>query len=458
MEFLKIVHEIITEVGSYFFLPLFFFLLGLIARRGARRSAEIAFAVLGSFVGISILISRLDADLLATTNNMIEAYGFSKVAVNTHWLLSSAITYTSKLIFYMIPLGILVNALLVLMKVTRVVNLDLWSLWQVAFVGTMVERLTGSFWYGLVSAVLLTILQLLIADVFQPQASTLLGAQHITMSQSFAAGFAPISWGVNRLIDLIPAFRGKRLAPEETAERWGFWGEPAFWGFVVALIFGIASKTPIYNSIEFALVLAGCLYILPRLLRVLADAVSSVTVPLAERALKNKVRKTPLKFSISAMAGIASPTVLLTAVIMVPISVVLGEFLPGNLVLPSGDIAILLYMMVFVVALSGRCLIRSLISGVVSVVAMLYCGTVMTQLFTDCAAAADAAFGNGLYNSLCNASNPLTFLTVEGASFGLAGVAALAVITLGLMFLAARKIRRENNALAQGSPSQTPEA
>lgn len=458
MNILTAFYQVITGLGSYLLLPIFFFVLGLIAHRGWKKSAQCAMAVLGSLVGISILISRLSGDLLTTTNSMIQFYGLSSEAVNLHWSLSSAITYTSQLLYYIVPLGILVNALLILAKATRVVNLDLWSYWQIAFVGTLVENLTGSFWYGFVCCIYLAILQLLLSGAFAPQVSNLTGARYVTFTQSFALGFAPITWGVNWLIDRVPAFCGKRFSLEESHEKWGFWGEPALWGLVLGLALSLASGRGFYASVEFALVVAGCLYVLPRLLLVLARAISSVTIPLNQQVAAHRRRKVPLQFAIGAMAGVASPTVILTAILMVPVSVVLGYLLPGNLVLPQGDIAMLLYLMVMVVALSGRCLIRSLISGIVSVIAMLYSGTALTQLVTKCAAVADPnTYTTGLYNTLCNGANPLAFLTMESATFGIAGVAALGVITLGIIFLAMRKIQKDNAALIFARPKKEEE-
>ena len=126
-----------------------------------------------------------------------------------------------------------------------------------------------------------------------------------------------------------------------------------------------------------------------------------------------------------------------------PVTVLLAAVLPDNLVLPQGDAAMLLYLMIFVTALSGGCLLRSLLTGIISAAAMLYSGTLLTYLFTDAAKAMDAAtYGAGQFNTLCNTANPLSLLFVEGASFGLAGIAALAVLVLGITFLAGRRLRR----------------
>lgn len=67
--------------------------------------------------------------------------------------------------------------------------------------------------------------------------------------------------------------------------------------------------------------------------------------------------------AVNAVVGTANATTLLSAIILVPVTVALAAVLPGNLVLPQGDVAMLLYLMIFVTAMSGGCLLRSLVTG-----------------------------------------------------------------------------------------------
>ena len=176
-------------------------------------------------------------------------------------------------------------------------------------------------------------------------------------------------------------------------------------------------------------------------------AAASVLEPLTAR--KTCHGRLPLNVAVNAVVGTANATTLLSAIILVPVTVALAAVLPGNLVLPQGDVAMLLYLMIFVTAMSGGCLLRSLVTGLISAIVMLYSGTLLTYLFTAAAKAMDAAtYGAGEFNTLCNTANPLSLLFVEGASFGIAGIAALAVLVLGLCFLAGRRLRRMTHRLA----------
>lgn len=446
MDILHSLYDIVSGLGSFLLIPVFFFLLGLASRTGVQRSGQCALEVLGSTVAIQLLISTLSGQLVTLVNTMIDTYSLSTGAANLHWQKAAEVTLNSDILYWVLPGAMLLNLLMLACRVTRVLNMDLWSLWQAAFAGVLVQQLTGEMWYGLTAALLMVVLQIILADVFTAPVSRLTGTSHITFTQSFAVGTAPLAWLCNFLINLIPGLRDRRVSLEQS-RRGNFLLEPSLWGLILGFIMGMAAGLPLYDAVSFALVAAGCLFALPRLLRVFGRAAASVLEPLAAR--KTYHGRLPLNVAVNAVVGTANATTLLSAIILVPVTVALAAVLPGNLVLPQGDVAMLLYLMIFVTAMSGGCLLRSLVTGLISAIAMLYSGTLLTYLFTAAAKAMDAAtYGAGEFNTLCNTANPLSLLFVEGASFGIAGIAALAVLVLGLCFLAGRRLRRMTHRLA----------
>lgn len=455
MEFLRSLYDIVSGLGSFLLIPVFFFLLGLASRTGVQRSGQCALAVLGSSVGIQLLISTLGGRLVTVVNTMIDRYALSTGAANLHWQVAADLTAGRDILYWVLPVAVLINLLMLACRVTRVLNMDLWSLWQAAFVGVLVQQLTGILWMGLTAALLLFILQVILADIFTAPVGRVLGTNHVTFTQSFAVGAAPLAWLVTFLLNKIPGLRDRHFSPEHT-KRGGFLLEPTLWGLIAGIIIGLAAGMSLYDTISFALVVAGCLFALPRLLRVFARAVGSVLDPIAEKNARRG--RLPLNVAVNAVVGAANATSVLSAVILVPVAVVLAVVLPGNLVLPQGDIAMLLYLMIFITALSGGCLVRSLITGLIGIVAMLYSGTLLTYLFSAAAGAMDpTTYTVGQFNTLCNTANPLSLLFVGGTSFGLAGIAALAVLVLGIVFLAARRLRRMTRRLAAPS-APAPEA
>ena len=55
MDILHSLYDIVSGLGSFLLIPVFFFLLGLASRAGVQRSGQCAPAVLGSTVAIQLL-------------------------------------------------------------------------------------------------------------------------------------------------------------------------------------------------------------------------------------------------------------------------------------------------------------------------------------------------------------------------------------------------------------------
>ena len=267
MDILHSLYDIVSGLGSFLLIPVFFFLLGLASRAGVQRSGQCALAVLGSTVAIQLLISTLSGQLVTLVNTMIDTYSLSTGAANLHWQKAAEVTLNSDILYWVLPGAVLLNLLMLACRVTRVLNMDLWSLWQAAFAGVLVQQLTGEMWYGLTAALLMVVLQIILADVFTAPVSRLTGTSHITFTQSFAVGTAPLAWLCNFLINLIPGLRDRRVSLEQS-RRGNFLLEPSLWGLILGFIMGMAAGLPLYDAVSFALVAAGCLFALPRLLRV----------------------------------------------------------------------------------------------------------------------------------------------------------------------------------------------
>ena len=154
MDILHSLYDIVSGLGSFLLIPVFFFLLGLASRAGVQRSGQCALAVLGSTVAIQLLISTLGGQLVTLVNTMIDTYSLSTGAANLHWQKAAEVTLNSDILYWVLPGAVLLNLLMLACRVTRVLNLDLWSLWQTAFAGVLVQQLTGEMWYGLAAALL----------------------------------------------------------------------------------------------------------------------------------------------------------------------------------------------------------------------------------------------------------------------------------------------------------------
>ncbi len=78
-----------------------------------------------------------------------------------------------------------------------------------------------------------------------------------------------------------------------------------------------------------------------------------------------------------------------TALILVPITVLLAVVLPGNSLLPFGDLATIPFVVAFIVGAARGNIVHSVIVGTVVIAMSLYMATDVADVHTQMAVAAD---------------------------------------------------------------------
>ncbi|MBU5914598.1 PTS galactitol transporter subunit IIC, partial [Vibrio cholerae O1] len=88
---------------------------------------------------------------------------------------------------------------------------------------------------------------------------------------------------------------------------------------------------------------------------------------------------------LDAAVALGHPAVISTALILVPITVLLAVILPGNQVLPFGDLATIPFVVAFIVGAARGNIIHSVIVGTIMIAISLYIATDVAPIFTDMA-------------------------------------------------------------------------
>ena len=99
MDILRSLYDIVSGLGSFLLIPIFFFVMGLAARVGFQRSGQCALAVLGSTVAIQLLISTLSGRLTTLVNTMVDTYSLTTGAENLHWQAAADLTLSSDILY-----------------------------------------------------------------------------------------------------------------------------------------------------------------------------------------------------------------------------------------------------------------------------------------------------------------------------------------------------------------------
>jgi PTS system galactitol-specific IIC component len=179
-------------------------------------------------------------------------------------------------------------------------------------------------------------------------------------------------------------------------KRLGILGEPLLMGAILGILMGALGGIPLWRAGKYgelfkdvatlSVTMAAVLVVLPKVVAILMEGL----IPVSEGARDYLQKRFPgrdLLIGLDAAVVIGHPANMAVALLCVPIMLLLAVVLPGNRMLPFGDLAALPFYILWGVAAARGNMVRGLLNSIVVLVFILYIGTSLGPLTTDIARA-----------------------------------------------------------------------
>lgn len=442
-----IAHTLYTVVqyvlgfGPTVLLPLVLFFLALFFKVKPAKALRSSLIVGIGFVGIYAIFDILTSNVGPAAQAMVERTGISLPVVDLGWPPLAAITWGSPIAPFVIPLTMLINVAMLALNKTRTVDVDMWNYWHFALAGTLVYYSTGSFVLGLSAAAIAAIVVLKLADWSAPLVAKYFGLEGISLPTLSSVVFFPIGLLFDKIIDKIPGVNCIHIDPENVQKKMGIFGEPMMVGTILGVLLGIIAGYDFKHILLLGISIGGVMFILPRMVRILMEGL----LPLSEAIKKYLNAKYPgrddLFIGLDIAVAVGNPAIISTALILTPISVFIAFLLPGNKVLPLGDLANLAVMASMIVLACRGNIFRAVITAIPVIVADLWIATKIAPFITGMAKDVNfkmAEGSSGQVSSFLDGGNPFRFWLLEifnGNIIAIGLIPVLALIIYGVFRL-----------------------
>ncbi|EDV3778026.1 PTS galactitol transporter subunit IIC [Salmonella enterica subsp. enterica serovar Oranienburg] len=442
-----IAHTLYTVVqyvlgfGPTVLLPLVLFFLALFFKVKPAKALRSSLIVGIGFVGIYAIFDILTSNVGPAAQAMVERTGISLPVVDLGWPPLAAITWGSPIAPFVIPLTMLINVAMLALNKTRTVDVDMWNYWHFALAGTLVYYSTGSFVLGLSAAAIAAIVVLKLADWSAPLVAKYFGLEGISLLTLSSVVFFPIGLLFDKIIDKIPGVNRIHIDPENVQKKMGIFGEPMMVGTILGVLLGIIAGYDFKHILLLGISIGGVMFILPRMVRILMEGL----LPLSEAIKKYLNAKYPgrddLFIGLDIAVAVGNPAIISTALILTPISVFIAFLLPGNKVLPLGDLANLAVMASMIVLACRGNIFRAVITAIPVIVADLWIATKIAPFITGMAKDVNfkmAEGSSGQVSSFLDGGNPFRFWLLEifnGNIIAIGLIPVLALIIYGVFRL-----------------------
>lgn len=457
------VFSYIIGLGAAVMMPIIFTVLGLCIGIKFGKALNCGLKVGVGFVGLSVITALLTSSLGPALNSVVDIYNLQLKVFDMGWPAAAAVAYNTAVGAFIIPVCLGVNIVLLLLKGTRTVNIDLWNYWHFAFIGAVVYFASGSLLWGFFAAIICYIITLVIADMTADKFQTFYkDMEGISIPQPFCAGFAPFAWIINKVLDKIPGMEKLEIDSEGLKKKFGLLGEPLFLGVVVGIAIGCLTCTSgeeIVDKIPYILGLGikmgAVMELIPRVTVLFIEGLKPISDATRELIARKFKGAEGLSIGMSPALVIGHPTTLVVSLLLIPVTLFLAVVLPGNEFLPLASLAGMFYVFPLVLPYTKGNVVKTFIVGLVVIVLALFMVTNLAPEFTkaaqdvyantgDAAVAIPQGFEGG---SLDFAGSPLAWVIFQ-CSYNLkwVGAGVLSLATIGLVIWNRVKIINDQKA------------
>ncbi len=417
---MQVIQDVISWIFSfkvYLLLPVLFLIIALLSRMSPGKALLHSLKVGIGFAGVFLIFDAFLGIMHPAVHAMVQARNLQFPIVDAGWPPLAAITWSSWIAPLIILLVLFLNVIMLLLRWTRVFYIDIWNYWHFALIGSMLLAVGIPLPLALAGSLFAAVLVFKMSEMTIPYVQKVTGIEGIAVSPLTVAGFAPWAIGMDALIAKIPGLRRLHWNPSRSEGPWAVFGEPMIVGFFMGILFGFLAAYDVKKILEMAVTIGAIMFLLPHCGSLIGEATGAISRAASERmAPLFGGRSIAIAMDTGFLMKI--PSVIVTGMLLMPISLALAFVLPGNKVLPAGDLPNLMSIFSVVVLISGGNVVRSLLIALPVIVGFLYSATALGPLITELAQKAGTIPGVSegtslVVSSFTDGGNPLRFWVFE---------------------------------------------
>ena len=421
----------ITDLGASTMLPIVIFILCICFRISVGKALKSGLMIGVGFVGIDLIIGMMNERLGAAARLMSERFGLHLQVIDIGWQGAAPLSWGSALAVPAVVIAILVNLVMLGLKLTKTVNVDIWNIWHMIFTGACAWAATGNFWIGITGVAVHAAVSYKLGDLWAPYIEDYFELEGLTVPHGTTAYMAPVSCAVDWIIEKIPAI-GKLDFPMETLqEKVGILAEPVVIGAVLGTAIGLLAGYGADEALPLGISMAAVMVLMPKIVKCIMEGL----MPLAERAkelLGEHFGNEGVYIGLDPSILLGDPQVITAGLLFIPATLIIAMVMPGNRILPFGDLATISFFIALSVGIHKGNMFRTLVSGSVIMAATIW---IANQTIPWISGMAGENAGSKIA-ALDQGGSPITYIFTELCTReNIPGFVVITVIYLGCIFI-----------------------
>lgn len=432
----------IVNLGSYIFVPILMCVIGLLFGLKPSKAIKAGATVGIGLVGVSIVSTLTSGSLGPVINEVIDKLNLNLISIDVGGSPAAAVGFGGLIAATLIVTVIAVNIILVALKLTNTVNVDIYNFWYFAITAGFVNLLTGSFWLGILAGVTHAILGLKVADIMAHRTQEIIGIEAISIPHGFAAASAPLFLVLDKIYDYIPFLAHRKIDEENVGEEKKgighyigvIFGDRIYLGLIMGIFFGVVAGYDFKGIADVTIKTAAIMELFPTVVKMLVNGL----IPISNQA-KNFFTKhfadRNLYIGLDSAVTIGHPVTISVGFLMIPVFLIVAAILPGNTTLPLGELPFAAFYVCFATIVHRANKRRTIISSLIFIPIVLWVSSWAAPMFTQLAANAGLDLvASGQQATTMALGNLFILIPTLLAEVPVAGAVILVVIDILVIF------------------------
>jgi PTS system galactitol-specific IIC component len=365
---------------------LIFLVINLVLRISPGKAIRSAFLyAMGLFALSTFAFSVFLGTVVDVANAMIKNLGLKMTVVDFGTGIMP-IFLQNPIVVWAIPIGLALNILMLVFKLTKTLNVDIWNMlyfWGCS--GVLVLVVTGNTLFAVLAIIITGVMSLKVADWTAPHLHKVLPQyKGLSFPYVYSAFYAPVAYWFNKLFDKIPFVRNSNVSAESVRNKFGVLGEPGLIGFFLGIIMAILGKYSFAGVLETGIKLGASLHFVPLSVKIIIQGLSETTAVLTEW-VKGKFKDREIYIGLDGVLVSGLPETLAVGLLFVPIALLVSIILPGNKVLPVGMLSVGFILVGLFMPFFKMNILKGAIFCFIVAACELYIGTLLAPPYTQMA-------------------------------------------------------------------------
>lgn len=384
MDSLMNVVQGILNLGPSVMLPIIIFIVGVIFRVKPGKALLSGITVGIGMIGINLVINLLTTSVGPAAQAMVERFGLNLTIIDAGWPAVAAGTWAQPIAAVMIPVILIVNIVMLMFNWTKTLNIDIWNYWHMSAVAATGYIVTGNFLFGILMGIICTVVVQIMADKTAPKIQEYYGLEGVAFTTGSTIGYAMLGIPIGWLVEKIPGIKKLDVNPETIQKRFGVFGEPMIMGIIIGGALAFLGGYDLGGIVQMGMTMGAVMFLMPRMVKILMEGLIPIQES-AQKLLQTKYGDREIYLGMDAALSTGAPATLATGLLMVPITLFLAVILPGNRVLPFGDLATIPFFVGMIVPSRKGNILHSVITCTIVMTFALLMATNYSPVITSMA-------------------------------------------------------------------------